>query len=911
MKKLLISLAILTFAALMTLAVTQTGNLIVTVMSEEGQVLPGASVTLTSSVLMGARTQVTGASGKATFRNLPPGEYAIDVTMDGFQPYRQAGIDIRLTRTAKADVSMKLGQAKEIIEVVGTGPLVDTTSTTVGTEFDFDNYINHMPTGRHYVNVAGLAPGVISQNNPSSAGGGYYNNAYLIDGSYSMDSRTHTWGNQFNVDTVSDMNLIQAGATAEYGRAMGAIFNIVTKSGSNEITALARLEMNRLLWNDISENNPNITTDNTRTGAQGNVWNYSGGGPLYPDMIWWYVGYSDYARETGYNRRLNPMSYGTLTSAIRTYWGHLFSVKGTLQLGEDIKATVLYREDPIDIYNVNSQSYYGSQCLPSADQVQHQGGTGNLMFSASYIIGESAFVEAAYSMDGGEISVNAQGEDTSGEGYWEPSSSGTVYYSNDGWWWGGIIDDYYSERDTNTARFAFNYLVDSDSIGSHDIKAGVEYQDMINNVRDTYYPGNEYITTGDLTDVGFDAVPYYTRTVIEDRLPWAEIHGKYLTVYLQDSWQLMDNLTVNLGVRTDKGLLENNQEDEVLSDGIFTALAPRLGFVYDLSGSALRASVGRYYDTYNMYIADNFNYYTTPETWIKYAAADGVDGRNGWVEVDRWQEGTLVSPHSLDPDIIPPYVDEATVGFDWLLNDSLAVSLTGIYRYYTGVCRTDTDGDRGYYWTNIETEAHGSAQKIYWGGILEINKRPTDDNLFLSASFTYQDLQGFGAYNGDNFQEIYFANPYQTEERVDYYWGDISGYHWFAKGQATYFFPNNWYVGVQANLQQGSALSSYRYVSVPGYGTVQFFPNGRGDMDRLPTQFWMDVQFGIEQNIELPFDLPLWDDTIILGIYANIYNVFDNMTETSYQSYMASSIYGQANGWRGARNYQLGFRIEL
>jgi hypothetical protein len=312
-----------------------------------------------------------------------------------------------------------------------------------------------------------------------------------------------------------------------------------------------------------------------------------------------------------------------------------------------------------------------------------------------------------------------------------------------------------------------------------------------------------------------------------------------------------------------------------------------------------------------MYIADNFNYFTTPETWRLYAPTDGVDGRNGWTEIDSWQQGTLVSPHSLDPDITPAYVDEATIGFDWLLNDSLAVGITGIYRYYTGVCRTDTDGDFGWYWTNIETDAHGTAQKIYTGAILEINKRPTEDNLFLAASLTYQNLDGFGAYNGDNFQNIYFTNPYQTEERVDYYWGDISNYHWFAKAQATYFFPNNWYIGLQANYQEGGASSTYTNVTVPGYGPVTFYPNGRGDMERLPANFWMDVQFGIEQNIELPWDLPLWDDTIVLGIYANVYNILDNQQETGKQTLATSASYNQPNAWRAARSYQLGFRIEL
>jgi hypothetical protein len=918
MKKFIISVAILAFVAVFALALTQTGNLIVTVMSEEGQMLPGASVTISSNVLMGTRTYAAGANGKATFRNLPPGDYTVEVAMDGFQAYRQTGVEVRVAKTTKADVSMKLGQAKEVIEVVGMGPLVDTTSNTVATEFDFDNYINHMPTYRHYTSVAGLAGGVISANNPSSAGAGGYQNSYLIDGTTSMDSRTHTWGNQFNVDTVADMNLIQGGATAEYGHAMGAIFNMVTKSGSNEITALGRLEMWRMNWNDLSLNNPARTDDDTRAGRQGDVWNISGGGPLYPDMIWWYVGYSKYLRDTQFNRRLNVMDFDELTPAIVTYYGHLFSIKGTLQLGENLKATVLYREDPIDLYNENSGRYYGSQCLPSADEVQLQGGD-DTMVSASYIMSENAFLEASYSMDRTSLDLVAQPNDP--DGRWTASTTtGPTYYSTDGWWWGAVPDDYHSARNSDTVRGAFNYLLESDSLGSHDIKVGGEWLDLWGAVRDTYYQGNSFIFTGDLTGVGFDAVPYYYLYTIEDRIPEAETHGKYITAYLQDSWQMMDNVTLNIGLRTDIGTLWNNQDDELISDGIFTALAPRVGVVFDLSGNALRFSAGRYYDTYNMYMVDNFNYYTTPETWKQYAPTDGVDGRNGWTQIDEWQQGTLVSPHSLDPNLTPQYVDEASLGFDYLITDTMALSLTGTYRYYTAVTREDPDGDRAWYWTNLETVAHGSASKIYYGAVLEFRKRPTEDNLFLNASLTYQHVEGFGS---NTFRDTYFGNPYQTEANIDHYWGpcgDIgvagasvatADYNWFAKAQGTYFFPNNWYIGVQASWVQGEAMSTYTNVAVPGYGNVVDYPNGLSDMDRMAPWIQIDVQFGIEQNIELPFDVPLWDDTILLGIYANIYNIIDNQDERIIRNLQGASNYGQPTAWYTARNYELGFRIEL
>ena len=172
MKRFLLFLVIMAFAAGMVLALTQTGNLIVTVTSEEGQVLPGASVVIRSASLMGTRTQATGPTGKATFRNLPPGDYTIEVNMDGFQPMTQDGIGIRLGKTAKVDFALKIGQTKEIVTVVGQTPLVDTSSNTVSTDYDFNQFINHMPNSRHYNGIAGLAAGVEAGNNPSVFGSG-------------------------------------------------------------------------------------------------------------------------------------------------------------------------------------------------------------------------------------------------------------------------------------------------------------------------------------------------------------------------------------------------------------------------------------------------------------------------------------------------------------------------------------------------------------------------------------------------------------------------------------------------------------------------------------------------------------------------------------------------------------------
>jgi hypothetical protein len=911
MKKFIISMAMVALLAIFALAVQQTGNLIVTVMSEEGQVLPGASVTLSSNVLMGTRNQATSSNGKATFRNLPPGDYAIEVVMDGFQTFHQTGIEVRLSKTAKADVAMKLGQAREVVEVVGSGPIVDTTSNTLSHEFDFNNYINHIPNTRSYTGIASFSAGVVAQNNPSAGGGGSNSNMYMLDGVSHMDPKTHTWSGQFNIDSVADISVINAGATAEYGNATGMILNMVTKSGSNNVTGLARLEMTRVNWNDLSVKNPDTTADDVRQGIDNDAWWFSAGGPLYPDVLWWYFGYYPSASETTYNRFMDPFHPTVGVPAIRTYDGHFMNIKGTLQLGEDIKLAGFYREDPIMIANINSfrADYLGPYCQPSADVFQSQGGKG-YMASATYVVSQDLFVEGMWTSGRNPLILGNQGTDPAGR-FIPGGTTGPFFRSDDGWWWGTYQLDYNSQRNHDTIKGALNYLVQSDVMGEHDIKFGVEFFDNWTNVAATYYPTNEVVFTSTVSGVGFDNVDWTSRYTYSNRLPAKEVHNKAMTVYLQDSMQLSDALTINAGLRTDVANLVDNYGTSIHKDGMFAALAPRLGFAYDMGMILVRGSVGRYYDIYSTYLIDDFTYFATPETKNIWAPTDGVDGHNGWTLVDTVYNGSADIQNTLDPNLTPSFMDEATIGFDYMFSDTLAVSLTGMFKDYKNwVSRQDLDGDHYFNWTNLETPAYGSSVKTYKGAILEIRKRPTDDNLFLNASLTYQNSQGMTATESVLFT-TYYQTPWHNDANIANYWGDIAGSNWFAKAQATYFFPNNWYLGMTCQWIQGIAQSSTRTIAYGSYSGIANYPNGRADMTRTPDLFTMNIQFGIEQTIEVPFDVPLWDDSIQIGIYANVFNVLNNNDATVVNGNLASTAYGRATTWLNARNYQLGFRLEL
>jgi hypothetical protein len=401
MRKLLISLSLMVLVASMVLAITQVGSLIVTVMSQEGQLLPGASVMIKSTEMIGTRTQATGSNGKTTFRNLPPGDYTVSVNMDKFAPALRKGVQVVIAKTSKIDIELTLGPADEIITVVASSPIIDTSSHALSQEFNFDNNINHMPNDRHYNDIIGAAAGSRDQNNPSVFGSGSYDNLYMVDGIATVDTRVQTWSEQFNVDTIQDVSVQSAGVSAEYGQFQGAVLNIVTKSGSNNFSGLVRLEMQRIGWNDLHE------IYNREGGRDTDDWYYSGGGPLWPDLIWWFVGYNEFGSTRTATRYTDPTNLDVTEELISPYIGHALNFKITAQPTEDFRILFTYLESPVDIENVGG--YYDSDRFQtSAEYHQSQGSTESFIANASYIIDEDTFVEARYSKRRGGIQIFPQ-----------------------------------------------------------------------------------------------------------------------------------------------------------------------------------------------------------------------------------------------------------------------------------------------------------------------------------------------------------------------------------------------------------------------------------------------------------------------------------------------------------------------
>ncbi len=141
-----------------------TGGLQGTVKDPSGAVVPKAKVVITSTALVGSKEVVTDATGYFRFSNLPPGDYTLTVTAQGFKTYKHEDISIGIGRLPIADVVLQVGAETTTVEVNTEAPVIDTTSTQNITNLSSEA-LQNIPTGITYQSVIQYAP--MARNEPS------------------------------------------------------------------------------------------------------------------------------------------------------------------------------------------------------------------------------------------------------------------------------------------------------------------------------------------------------------------------------------------------------------------------------------------------------------------------------------------------------------------------------------------------------------------------------------------------------------------------------------------------------------------------------------------------------------------------------------------------------------------------
>jgi hypothetical protein len=242
-----ILLAVVAFTVPQARAQSTGGRIRGTVMDASGGAVPAASVTLINEANHATREVQCGANGEYIFLEVPVGTYEIDAVGQGFKKYTRKGIVLNLNEVISVDITLQIGGSTEVVEVTGAPPVVDTTSTQLGAIVNERSSTQLPLNERDVYQLLQLQPGVQSQigNNlfygsdkpgvVTVNGGRGRSNNYSVNGGDGNDLFANLPAVQPSPDSVEEFRVITNSFDAEYGRNSGAVVNVVTKSGTNDV----------------------------------------------------------------------------------------------------------------------------------------------------------------------------------------------------------------------------------------------------------------------------------------------------------------------------------------------------------------------------------------------------------------------------------------------------------------------------------------------------------------------------------------------------------------------------------------------------------------------------------------------------------------------------------------------------
>jgi hypothetical protein len=283
-----------------------------TVLDSTGSAVPGAEVKVTQTGTGAVRTVTTGADGAYVLANLPIGPYRMEVSKQGFGTYVQTGIILQVATNPTIDVSLKVGNVSEQVQVEANATLVETQATGIGAVIDNRRILELPLNGRVATDLIQLAGAVIPQG---VAGNGGYpgTQQYVINGGQSFGDAFWLDGSVFNnpwdnanmpfpfPDALQEFKVETSSLTAQNGVHAGGTITAVTKSGTNSFHGDA---FEFLRNGDL--NGTNWST-HTNDGLKRNQFGGTIGGPVKKDKLFFFFGYQGtITHQTAYLNDLIP-----------------------------------------------------------------------------------------------------------------------------------------------------------------------------------------------------------------------------------------------------------------------------------------------------------------------------------------------------------------------------------------------------------------------------------------------------------------------------------------------------------------------------------------------------------------------------------------------------------------------------
>lgn len=238
----LILLAVFLLGVISGNAQTSRGIVSGTVKDPNGAVVPGATVTLINDSTAGTRTATTNDEGFYRFDAVDLGNYSVKITAPTFGTVTKTGIVVNASQTSTVDTELTVGAQETTVDIVAeAGAQLQTEAPVRGGSISTQQITQIPVADRNPVGLALTLPGV--STNRTSLGIGTFSvngargrsNNFLIDGTENNDISVAGQGFQItNPDAVQEVSVQTSNFDAEFGRAGGAVVNVITRSGTRE-----------------------------------------------------------------------------------------------------------------------------------------------------------------------------------------------------------------------------------------------------------------------------------------------------------------------------------------------------------------------------------------------------------------------------------------------------------------------------------------------------------------------------------------------------------------------------------------------------------------------------------------------------------------------------------------------------
>jgi hypothetical protein len=568
------------------------------VVDARGLPSPNASIEVLNASISLRRRTLTDELGLFRFPLLPVGVYSVEVRAPGFARVERAGIRLGAGAVITTDFNLAVASIQKTIAVERGAPLLEGARADLGTNVGDDSVRGLPLVSRNNLNFVLLQPGVSGHDNPQFGVPGKVNTAgftnrvnYQLDGSSNTESdRSGTRLMTISNTWVEEVQ--QAGGfPAEFGNTVGTVYNAVTRSGSNDLHAEIAYLMRRTSFTSRSpllrdsENAPDANMDNPYGNAAF---------PVLRDRLFAFLGYEWLERDLPQPLTVDPAVLALLGLPAsyahpipKEQSNHFLIGRADWQWNDRNRVFLRYTRytNNSPYSGTNSSLQVRSQTYTLEDQAP--------ALAAQWIssLGPGLTSELRFQTPSRDTRDRASKASGRGPSYLIP---GVVSFGGS-----ESLGYRFSEK---TPEVAGNLSYDK---GAHALKVGFSLRYVLDSNTDPAYAQYTFATVEDylsaLNGVNRKAYQNYKQTFGRPTIGYDSL---FLGLYVEDSWRLRRDLTLNAGLRWDLYRVPGGSPDAAFSwsqqFGTTTGnFGPRLGLAWSPNGSqrtVVRLNGGIFYD---------------------------------------------------------------------------------------------------------------------------------------------------------------------------------------------------------------------------------------------------------------------------------------------------------------------------